>query len=203
MKRCFLLFALIFLSLDCFAQSKGLINNFEIGYKYPIVPGTKIVYKNLGIRKVNTTNPIEFTYSIGYKFKDWISLSVGSGLSYELTDLRTYGDKIASSYSDSGISSSGKYSNIDIPLFLNARLYPTNGMVRPIISLSGGMYVLNSSMFLIEGGVGCNFKFATLGSIYIMATASMYPSIYGNSGEVPIMGRKNAFAPGLKIGFSL
>lgn len=215
MKRALITVLLSVVTFCCFAdnhnnetyntqyRNKGIINNLEISYKHPLASESKIVYENLGIRKVKAIKPLEFTYSIGYRFNNWISLSIGSGLSYEFTNLRTYGDKLVSVYADSGILTSGKYSNIDIPLFLDIDLYLSMNKSQPMISLRGGMYMLNSSMTLLEGGFGWNFRLSKSSNLYILAFAAMYPALYGVSGEEPVMGRTNTFTPGIKVGFTL
>lgn len=190
-------------SYDTQYRNKGIINNLEVGYRYSLAPEAKIVYENLGIRKVSTTNPIEVTYSIGYRFNNWISLSIGSGLTYEFTNLLTYGDKLVSQYNGSGILSAGKYSNIDIPLFIDIDLYLSKKKSQPLISLRGGLYMLNNSMALFDGGFGWNFRLSRSSNLYIMAFAGLYPCIYGTVGEEPAMGRTNTFTPGIKIGFTL
>ena len=179
-------------------RNVGLIHNLEIGYKYPLTSETKIIYENLGVRKLNATHPLEMTYSIGYRFNNWVSLSIGSGLSYELINLRGYGDKIASTY-----VGTGKYANFDIPLFIDLDIYLSTKKSQPMVSLKGGMYVLNSTMALLEGGFGWNFRLNQRCNLYVMASASMYPSVNGKSGETPTMGRAASFAPGLKVGFTL
>lgn len=184
-------------------RNSGLIHTFEAGYKYPIASESKIIYENLGVRKVKTLHPLELTYSIGYRFSNWVSLSVGSGLSYEAVDLRRYGDKIVSEYVVSGILSEDVYSNVDIPLLLDLRVYLSQNKFQPFLALKGGMYMLNSSALLLDGGIGCNFRLNKRCNLYLLASASLYPSIWGTSGEEPVMGRRNALAPGFKIGFSL
>ena len=209
MKRLFVYALCLMMTALCFTENNakaedaqyrnsGLINSFEAGYKYPIAAETKLVYENLGVRKVNATNPLEFTYSIGYKFNNWVALSVGSGISYETVDIRGYGDKLISEY-----EGPGKYSNMDIPVFLDLDVYMTKTKVQPFFSFRGGMYVLNSSALMLEGGLGCNMRLGRRCNLYVLATASLYPALWGTMGEELTMGRRNVLAPGVKIGFSL
>ena len=209
MKKLFL-YALILIAALCFAENNanaktteyrnsGLINTFEFGYKYPLAPEAKVVYENLGVRKINMTNPLEFTYSIGYKFNNWVALSVGSGISYETVDVRSWcGDKLLSEY-----QGKGKYSNMDIPLFLDLDVYMTKTKCQPFFSFRGGMYMLSSSMLMLEGGLGCNVRVNRRCNFYLLATASMYPALWGTMEEELPMGRRNVLTPGVKIGFSL
>lgn len=184
-------------------RNSGVISSFELGYKYPIAAQSKIVYENLGVRKVGSLHPVEFTYCIGYRFNNWVSFSAGAGVSYEMVDLRRYGDKIVSDFSGSGILKDGVYSNVDIPVFLDLHVYMSSGKNQPFVSVKGGLYVLNSSMVLMEGGFGWNFRLDKRCNLSLMATASMCPTVWGSVGDDPTMGRRNAFAPGIKVGFSL
>jgi hypothetical protein len=184
-------------------RNSGVISSFELGYKYPVSAQSKVVYENLGVRKVGSLHPLELTYSIGYRFNNWVALSAGAGVSYEMVDLRRYGDKIVSDFSGSGILKDGVYSNLDIPVFLDLHVYMSSGKNQPFMSVKGGLYALNSSMLYLEGGFGWNLRLNKRCNLYLMATASMCPSIWGTVGDNPTMGRRNAFAPGIKVGFSL
>ena len=180
------------------SQNSGVVNTLEVGCKYPVAAESVIVYENLGVRKIGAANPLELTYSIGYRF-NMVSLSLGSGILYETVDLRSIDDEMVSEYSDSGV----EYSNVNVPLFLDMRMSISEKKFQPLLSLRGGLYLLCGSKAMLEGGVGCNYKLNNRCNLYVMATAAMYPSLWGASGESPAMGRRNTFAPGIKVGFSL
>ena len=122
MKRLFVYALCLMMTALCFTENNAKAED--------VAAETKLVYENLGVRKVNATYPLEFTYSIGYKFNNWVALSVGSGISYETVDIRGYGDKLISEY-----EGSGKYSNMDIPVFLDLDVYMSKKKVKVETSL--------------------------------------------------------------------
>ena len=75
-------------------RNKGLVHSFELSYGYQ-VGKENVIYKNLGYREYGSFHPIEATYTIGYRFCNWVSLGLGAGVSYNLVNLCTYGDVFA------------------------------------------------------------------------------------------------------------
>ena len=195
-------------------QNTGLVHNFELNYSYPVSGANKVIYENLGLRSFTTLHPVEFTYSIGYRFSDMVSLSFGTGLTYDLVDLRNYGDSFASCYYDGlGVDAITKYSNLSIPVFLNMKGYLTRGMIQPMFSVSGGMYlslpnVNIQNMWLVDAGFGCNFKVNQKSGVYVMISVATVPTLTSVVDELmdqpDIRAQRSAkLAPRIKIGFTL
>lgn len=198
-------------------RNKGLVHNFELNYSYPLTGANKIVYQNYGIREFSTLHPVEFNYSIGYRFCNWVSVSLGTGVTYDLVDLRNYGDKFSSIYEVTTLPEDARqvlnYSNISIPVFLNAKYYMTKGKVQPMLSVSGGIYlplpsVSLQNMWLFDAGVGCNFRLSKRSNMYVMASVGTVPAvladIYDFYGQEYLWAWRNAvLAPRIKIGFTL
>ena len=198
-------------------RNKGLVHNFELNYSYPLTGANKIVYQNYGVREFSTLHPVEFNYSIGYRFCNWVSVSLGTGVTYDLVDLRNYGDKFSSVYEVTTLPEDARqvlnYSNISIPVFLNAKYYMTKGKVQPMLSVSGGIYlplpsVSLQNMWLFDAGVGCNFRLSKRSNMYVMASVGTVPAvladIYDFYGQEHLWAWRNAvLAPRIKIGFTL
>ena len=198
-------------------RNKGLVHNFELNYSYPLTGVNTIVYQNYGIREFSTLHPVEFNYSIGYRFCNWVSLSIGAGLTYDLVDLRNYGDKFSSAYEQQShpedIQQILNYSNMSVPVFLNAKFYLSRGKVQPMISLSGGVYlplpnISVQDMLLLDAGLGCNFRLSKRSNMYVMASIGTVPAVpadvYNVLRQEYFWARRSAvFAPRVKIGFTL
>lgn len=119
-------------------KNKGIVHALEFSYVlYTGDPseGYDVVYKNLGYRNYGSLHPVELKYTLGYRFNNWFSLGVGTGVQYQLGNLYAYGDEFAPLYRETE-----KYTPINIPVFLNARLYMSRGKYQPMLSLSGGVY---------------------------------------------------------------
>lgn len=180
---------------------EGLIHTLELSYSYPLATGD-VVYENLGFRDYNTRHPVEAVYMIGYRFCNWVSLSVGAGLTYDIVNLRNYGDSFYSGYRNTQ-----KYTNWNIPVFLNLKTYLSRGKCQPMISLSGGIYAPNIEI-LCDFGLGCNFRLSKRCNMYLLASFGTVP--YGKFNEPFIPGTSGysyqnatAWAPRIKVGFTL
>ena len=198
-------------------RNKGLVHNLELNYSYPLTGVNTIVYQNYGIREFSTLHPVEFNYSIGYRFCNWVSLSIGAGLTYDLVDLRNYGDKFSSAYEQQShpedIQQILNYSNMSVPVFLNAKFYLSRGKVQPMMSLSGGVYlplpnISVQDMLLLDAGLGCNFRLSKRSNMYVMASIGTVPAVpadvYNVLRQEYFWARRSAvFAPRVKIGFTL
>ena len=196
------------------SATRGIVKSFEVNYSYPIIVGNnQIVYENLGVRNYSTLHPVEFNYSIGYRFNDWFSVGVGAGLTYDLVDLRNYGDAFIPDYVDNRVKAIKNYSSLSIPLFVNAKFYMSTGKVQPMISISGGLYVpvpfvYMQNMWLFDAGVGCNFKMGKKSGVYVLLSIATVPalnsSIEEEADKVEFKAeRASVLAPRIKIGFNL
>ena len=144
-------------------DSKRLISSVDISYGYQTRSGN-VILKESGYYNYRSVNPLELTYQLGYKFSDRFTLNLGSGISWDMVDLRKTGDVISDIYENKE-----KYSNIRIPFFLNARMFLTDGKLKPVLSISGGVYAPVWNL-LADVGLGCYF-----GALYIVASCRYMP----------------------------
>ena len=149
-------------------RNKGLVHSFELSYGYQVGSGD-VIYKNLGFREYGSFHPIEATYTIGYRFCNWVSLGLGAGVSYNLVNLCTYGDVFDPMY-----DGADRFTPINIPVFLNSKVYMSRGKYQPMLSVSGGVYAPNLEL-LADVGVGCNLRLSKRGNMYFLASLRTTP----------------------------
>ena len=150
-------------------RNKGLIHSIELSYGYQYAEGNNVIYKNLGYREYGSFHPIEATYTIGYRFCNWVSLGLGAGVSYNLVNLCTYGDVFDPMY-----DGADRFTPINIPVFLNSKVYMSRGKYQPMLSVSGGVYAPNLEL-LADVGVGCNLRLSKKGNMYFLASIRTTP----------------------------
>lgn len=150
-------------------RNKGLVHSIELSYGYQLDAGDDVIYKNLGYREYGSFHPIEATYTIGYRFCNWVSLGLGAGVSYNLVNLCTYGDVFDPMY-----EGADKFTPINIPVFLNSKVYMSRGKCQPMLSVSGGVYAPNLEL-LADFGVGCNLRLSKRGNMYFLASLRTTP----------------------------
>lgn len=149
-------------------RNNGLVHSFELSYGYQ-VGKENVIYKNLGYREYGSFHPIEATYTIGYRFCNWVSLGLGAGVSYNLVNLCTYGDVFDPMY-----DGADRFTPINIPVFLNSKVYMSRGKCQPMLSVSGGVYAPNLEL-LADFGVGCNLRLSKRGNMYFLASIRTTP----------------------------
>ena len=178
-------------------RNKGLIHSFELSYGYQSGK-ENVIYKNLGYREYGSFHPIEATYTIGYRFCNWVSVGVGAGVSYNVVNLCTYGDVFDPMY-----KGADKFTPINIPVFLNTKVYMSRGKCQPMLSVSGGVYAPNLEL-LADVGVGCNLRLSKRGNMYFLASIRTTP--YGffveNSSSDGYYFSDFVWTPSFKIGFT-
>ena len=149
-------------------KNKGLVHSLELSYGYQLGK-ENVIYKNLGYREYGNFHPIEATYTIGYRFSNWVSLGLGAGVSYNLVNLCTYGDVFDPKY-----EGADKFTPINIPVFLNSKVYMSRGKCQPMLSVSGGVYAPYLEL-LADFGVGCNLRLSKRGNMYFLASLRATP----------------------------
>ena len=149
-------------------RNKGLVHSVELSYGYQLGSGN-VIYKNLGFREYGSFHPIEATYTIGYRFCNWVSLGLGAGVSYNLVNLCTYGDVFDPMY-----EGADKFTPVNIPVFLNTKVYMSRGKCQPMLSVSGGVYAPNPEV-LADVGIGCNLRLSKRGNMYFLASLRTTP----------------------------
>lgn len=164
--------------LDNGFRTKGLINSFELSYNAQSASERYVSLQNVGNYRYSTVHPIEFNYLIGYRFRNWVSLSIGTGIVCDMVHLNHLG------YEMSSIDYSGPtYSTQRIPVFLNLKTYMTDTMIQPMASLSVGGTSPSVVDFLDFGywtltaelGVGCNFRMGNRGNFYFLLSGKLMP----------------------------
>lgn len=178
-------------------RNRGLVHSFELSYGYQ--SGKEdVIYKNLGYREYGNFHPIEATYTIGYRFCNWVSLGLGAGVAYNLVNLCTYGDLFDPMY-----QGADKFTPINIPIFLNTTVYMSRGKCQPMFSVSGGVYAPNQEV-LADVGIGCNLRLSKKGNMYFLASIRTTP--YGffveNSLSDSYYFSDFVWTPSFKIGFT-
>ena len=188
-------------------KNKGIVHALEFSYVLytgdPSV-GYDVVYKNLGYRNYGSLHPVELKYTLGYRFNNWFSLGVGTGVQYQLGNLYAYGDEFDPLYRETE-----KYTPINIPVFLNARLYMSRGKYQPMLSLSGGVYAPLMLIPLFDAGAGLNVRLSKSGNMYFLVSVCSTPSGHFIEGESEDgYGTTNCYVhhwridPSFKLGFT-
>lgn len=172
-------------------KNRGLAHSIDAGYAYELVNTHYIIYKYSGERAYDNLHPLQFTYTLSWKFNRWVSLGVGSGALFNAKSISITNDEFA-------YAPEFKEYRADIPVFVNARMNFCRTVVRPYISITGGFYCL-SKQVMAEGGIGCEFRFARVGSMHLQASANIVPwplLMYSGYAAYDIL-----LAPGVKLGF--
>ena len=188
-------------------KNKGIVHALEFSYVLytgdPSV-GYDVVYKNLGYRNYGSLHPVELKYTLGYRFNNWFSLGGGTGVQYQLGNLYAYGDEFDPLYRETE-----KYTPINIPVFINARLYMSRGKYQPMLTLSGGVYAPLMLIPLFDAGAGLNVRLSKSGNMYFLVSVCSTPSGHFIEGESEDdYGTTNCYVhhwridPSFKLGFT-
>lgn len=184
---------------DAQYKNKGIISAVELSYGYHLCRGNDVVYKNLGYKYYGNLSPVEFTYAFGYRFCNAFSLSAGAGVQYNLVNLCKAGDVFDPLYADAE-----KYTPINIPIFINSKIYMTRGKFQPILSVTGGIYAPNMEL-LADAGVGLNIRLGKIGNMYFLASVRTTPYgefIEGIPADEYIYKNDYVCTPTFKLGFT-
>lgn len=181
----------------------GFVHSLELAYGYQFGKDD-VVYENLGYREFGNLHPIELSYTLTYKFHYLVSVGMGTGVQYQCINLCRYQDVFEPSYSDYE-----SFTPINVPLFINTKVYLTRGKCQPVISLSGGIYLPNCEG-LFDVGFGANLRLSRLANMYFLL--SCRTTSYCDFREYPANEDRPAFfayypkpawTPTFKIGFTL
>ncbi len=175
-------------------RNKGFVHSLELSYGYQFFKGD-VVYENSGYREYSTLHPLSLTYTFSYRFSNWFSIGLGTGVLYNLVNLDAYAEAFDERYFNTE-----KFSAINIPVFANAKLYFSRGEIQPIISISGGFYT-SARTVMFDCGGGCNFRLGKRGNLYILASYALTP---GALFEETNWSYSNTYIPTLsfKVGFA-
>ncbi|MDY4572899.1 MAG: hypothetical protein SO437_07235 [Candidatus Cryptobacteroides sp.] len=175
-------------------KNRGLINSIDFAYGYQLKQGD-VVFTDRGWRKYGDQIPLILTYSIGYRINYLFAVSAGAGVLYDVRNISIKNDSFASGYYPDF-----KLKQIDVPVFVKADLFMARGKVQPLLSVSGGLYVLSMTP-LVDGGLGCSIRVSKSTAINILASVrtTPWPYFYEHSKSA---GYKMALTPGVKLGIS-
>lgn len=184
--------------------NKGLIHNVELNYTLEFAGESRVVYENYGYRSYASQHPIELTYAAGYRFCNWVSLSAGTGVYYEMLNLKNSNDRFSSRYYDEDIVDIVNYTNILVPVFVNSKFYLSRGRHQPLISATFGSYLMpGNSVGYMDVGFGYNLRMSKRGNMYLMASAATIPSLCAYADYWTYHAERSAeFALRFKIGFT-
>ena len=174
-------------------KNRGLINSIDFAYGYQFEKG-RVVFTNRGWRGYGDQIPLLLTYSIGYRINHLFAVSAGTGVLYDVRNISIKNDSFASFYSDF------KLKQIDVPVFVKADLFMARGKVQPLLSVSGGLYVLTMTP-LVDGGIGCSIRVSKSTAINILASVRTTPWPYFDEYSHSA-GYQMAVTPGIKLGIS-
>ena len=173
-------------------RNKGFVHSLEFSYlPQPNVSG-RIIYTNLGYRDYGNLHPLQIDYLFGYRFNNSYMLNFGVGILAHTVNLTACGDTF--------IYDNVDYLPFDIPVFANFRATLTRGKVQPIVVVSAGLYTL-TPVFLIEVGVGVNYRISKRSNVYFTISANSTP--WYQFDEMEYKSYTTVFSPGFKIGFTL
>lgn len=180
-------------------RNHGLVNSIELSYGYQLYVRSA-VFQNSGKRKYGDLTPLQATWSIGYSFGYIGSLSVGAGILYNVRTPLVIGDSLIPEYGDF------KEHRLDVPVFLNGKIYMTRTRIQPMLSVSGGIYAI-SRVPLADIGLGANFRAGKRCSAYLLANFDFTPwPLFQTTGKVKIVAAsvRYVYAPtvGVKAGFT-
>lgn len=175
-------------------KNRGLINSIDFAYGYQLKQGD-VVFSDRGWRKYGDQIPLILTYSIGYRINYLFAVSAGAGVLYDVRNISIKNDSFASGYYPDF-----KLKQIDVPAFVKADLFMARGKVQPLLSVSGGLYVLSMTP-LVDGVLGCSIRVSKSTAINILASVrtTPWPYFYEHSKSA---GYKMALTPGVKLGIS-
>lgn len=185
-------------------KNSGLVHSFEVSYGYQLANG-KVAYKNLGFREYGSLDPVEFKYTLSYRFNNFLSVGIGTGIQYQLVNLCDYPDVFDPKYT--GLED---FTPINIPVFLNVRTYMTRGKIQPMFSLSGGVYCPNLEGML-DAGLGINFRVSRMSNIYLLFSMrttpfgdfrQYTPGVIGGERDFSAYYTGIAWTPSIKIGYT-
>lgn len=149
--------------------NKGLEHELSISYAYHL-NSSDFIYKYSGHRHYTTLHPFELDYTLNYKFGRLFSVGVGTGVLFNAKSVTIVGDEIEDSFAEAEF----KEKRLDIPVFATAKFRPFRTTVRPVVQLSGGYYLLSSSI-MAEAALGAEYRLAEKGTIGISGFAKLLP----------------------------
>lgn len=171
---------------------KGFYNAIDISYSYSF-NGGRAIYTNLGERSYAALHPVQLSYSLGYKFSPQYTLYAGAGFMYNIMGLEKYDTVEKDIYRD---FTSRTW---DVPVFLGLTITFGGGLVRPLLLLQGGVYVM-ALVPDFELGFGMTVECGSRGAFNLIFTARNVE--WPHLSVSQFNGYPITIAPSVKLGFS-
>ena len=124
-----------------------------------------------------------------------VSLGVGAGALFHAKSITIKNDQFDPAYGNF------KESRLDVPVFATVKFTPLRTRVRPLVSGSGGYYVLSKTV-LWEGSVGVDIRASRRVAAHLILSVRSTPYPYFINEEPQSAGYKGAISPAVKLGIS-
>lgn len=164
-------------------RNRGLIHSVELSYAHQHASyGYVANYLDGAKEEFDNYDPIALSYICSYRFNRFVQAGLGVGF------------LIHSHWPDKDLVDPGNWwvANFDMPIFANIKSTFTKTRFQPMSSFSIGCFPVKKE-FLMEIGVGCNFRIDRSKSVYLLLTYGDTPAFFHADWE----------SVGFRIGFSL
>ncbi len=175
-------------------RNKGLEHSIDVQYSYPLSK-CQVFYKYSGLREYGNLHPFELDYTISWRFNRMVSLGVGAGALFHAKSITIKNDQFDPAYGNF------KESRWDVPVFATVKFTPLRTRVRPLVSGSGGYYILSKTV-LWEGGVGVDIRASRRVAAHLLLSVRSTPYPYFINEDPQSSGYKGAISPAVKLGIS-
>lgn len=179
---------------DAQFKNHGLINNVGLAYGYQLGTG-EVIFKDSGWRQYGDQIPLQLTYAIGYRINWCLAVSAGAGFLYNVRNISIKNDVFSPT-----LYPKFKYTQFDIPVFAKVDYFMTRSKIQPMLSVSGGLYVMTMTP-MADAGVGCSIRLSKSMALNVLASVRTTPWPYFDS-YYKNAGYKMALTPSVKIGFA-
>ena len=172
-------------------RNKGLEHSIDFIYAYQF-GDSEVSYKYSGFREYKALHPFELDYTLSWRFNRIVSLGAGAGVLFHAKSVSIKNDSFNPQYGEF------KEKRWDVPVFATIKLTPLRTRVRPVISGTGGYYILSKTP-LWEGGVGIDARISRRAAVRMLVSVRPTPYPYFQPQK---SGYKGAISPALKFGLS-
>lgn len=173
-------------------KNRGLEHSFTLSYAAQIGK-CEPVYIYSGYRQYGSLHPIILDYVLSYKINRTITIGIGTGVLFDAKSISIKGDEF--------IYTRFREKRIDVPINAAFKLRFARNRVRPVVTLSGGYYLLSKTA-LLSGRIGVEYRLGKRPSLEVGAQLRTTPYPYFSE-EGGKNGYKMALSPGAYLRFNL
>ena len=150
------------------AGDKGFAHDISLSYLQALGLQETVIYKYSGQRNYSNLYPLLLTYTFSYKLHRMFSVGIGTGVLYNIRSITIGGDEFSPTY--------GNFTEkqLSIPLYVELKFRPFKSVVRPILEVKGGWYLL-SNVYLVDAAIGAEYRFTPTMSSYLSLGVSTVP----------------------------